>query len=110
MRGPDGGPGPSRRVAGAMFAARTGGLGRPGGAAVNQHVGQQDSVPRPARLRAIAIAALGVAATGVVIGGLWAWIAPPIRAVVAITRAGERVRSEERRVGKEGRSRWWQAR
>ena len=25
------------------------------------------------------------------IGGLWAWIAPPIHAVVAITRAGERV-------------------
>jgi hypothetical protein len=48
-------------------------------------------VPRATRTRAVVAAALGVAATGVVIGGLWAWIAPPIRAVVAITRAGERV-------------------
>ncbi len=43
------------------------------------------------RTRAIAVAAAGVAATGVLIGGLWAWITPPIHAVVAITRAGERV-------------------
>jgi Protein of unknown function (DUF2567) len=48
-------------------------------------------VSRRSRRRAIVAAVLGVAATGVVIGGLWAWIAPPIRAVVAITRAGERV-------------------
>lgn len=48
-------------------------------------------VPRATRTRAVVAAALGVAATGVAIGGLWAWIAPPIRAVVAITRAGERV-------------------
>jgi hypothetical protein len=48
-------------------------------------------VPRRARVRAVVAVALGVAATGLVIGGLWAWIAPPIRAVVAITRAGERV-------------------
>jgi hypothetical protein len=48
-------------------------------------------VPRASRVRAIVAAALGVTATGVVIGGLWAWIAPPIRAVVAITHAGERV-------------------
>lgn len=48
-------------------------------------------VPRKARARAVVAAVLGVAATGVAIGGLWAWIAPPIRAVVAITRAGERV-------------------
>lgn len=34
---------------------------------------------------------LGLSATGVLVGGLWAWIAPPIHAVVAITRAGERV-------------------
>ncbi|OBG32309.1 DUF2567 domain-containing protein [Mycobacterium sp. E3198] len=48
-------------------------------------------VPRAARRRAIGAAALGVTATGAVIGALWAWIAPPIHAVVAITRAGERV-------------------
>ncbi len=41
--------------------------------------------------RAIAIAGLGSAAAGVLIGALWAWIAPPIHAVVALTRAGERV-------------------
>jgi hypothetical protein len=29
--------------------------------------------------------------TGVLIGGLWAWIAPPIHAVAGTTRAGERV-------------------
>ncbi|KLO32822.1 DUF2567 domain-containing protein [Mycobacterium haemophilum] len=34
---------------------------------------------------------LGLAVTGVLIGGLWAWIAPPIHAVVALTRTGERV-------------------
>jgi hypothetical protein len=49
------------------------------------------SAPRTSRARAIVIAALGLSATGVLIGGLWAWIAPPIHVVVAITRAGERV-------------------
>jgi hypothetical protein len=41
--------------------------------------------------RAVALAALGMALIGAALGGLWAWIAPPIHAVVAITRAGERV-------------------
>ena len=41
--------------------------------------------------RAIVIVALGLSATGVLIGGLWAWIAAPIHAVVALTHAGERV-------------------
>lgn len=62
---------------------------------MTEHPGQETSqragIPRRSRLRAIIITALGLTATGVVIGGLWAWIAPPIRAVVAITRAGERV-------------------
>ena len=49
------------------------------------------SASRTSRARAIVIAALGFSATGVLIGGLWAWIAPPIHVVVAITRAGERV-------------------
>jgi hypothetical protein len=43
------------------------------------------------RARATLIATLGLALTGIVIGGLWAWIAPPIHLVVAMTRAGERV-------------------
>nr|WP_231994770.1 DUF2567 domain-containing protein [Mycobacterium sp. ACS4054] len=34
---------------------------------------------------------MGSVGAGAVLGGLWAWIAPPIRAVVAMTRAGERV-------------------
>lgn len=45
----------------------------------------------PSRLRAILLAALGLSATGVLVGGLWAWMAPPIRLVVAMTHAGERV-------------------
>jgi hypothetical protein len=49
------------------------------------------SAPRASRVRAIVIAALGLSATAVLIGGLWAWIAPPIHVVVAVTRAGERV-------------------
>jgi hypothetical protein len=47
--------------------------------------------PAPPRSRVTAIAVLGLALTGMVIGALWAWIAPPIHVVVAITRSGERV-------------------
>jgi Protein of unknown function (DUF2567) len=47
--------------------------------------------PATRRRRATLITTLGLAATGIVIGGLWAWIAPPIHLVVAMTRAGERV-------------------
>lgn len=47
--------------------------------------------PAPSRSRVTAIAVLGLALTGMVIGALWAWIAPPIHVVVAITRSGERV-------------------
>jgi hypothetical protein len=42
-------------------------------------------------MRTIVLAALGLSATAVLVGGLWAWMAPPIRLVVARTRAGERV-------------------
>ena len=49
------------------------------------------TVPSTSRIRAIAVGALGSLLIGVLIGGLWAWIAPPIHAVVALTRAGERV-------------------
>lgn len=44
-----------------------------------------------ARARALLVVVVASAATGLAIGALWAWIAPPIRAVVALTRSGERV-------------------
>jgi hypothetical protein len=43
------------------------------------------------RVRAFVVVAVGSVLAGLLIGGLWAWIAPPIRAVVAATRSGERV-------------------
>lgn len=43
------------------------------------------------RLRALGTMTLGLAVTGALIGGLWGWIAPPIHAVVALARNGERV-------------------
>ena len=54
-------------------------------------ISEPASALRRSRVRAIVIAGLGSSVTGVLIGGLWAWIAPPIHAVVALTRAGERV-------------------
>jgi len=36
---------------------------------------------------------LGLLAVGVLVGALWAWLAPPIQGVIALTRAGERVRA-----------------
>lgn len=52
---------------------------------------QPNGVPRRSPARAIAVAGVAPVAAGVLVGGLWAWIAPPIHAVVALTRAGERV-------------------
>ena len=39
----------------------------------------------------IVVAALAV--TGVAIGALWAWLAPPVHGVVALTKGGDRVRA-----------------
>ena len=41
--------------------------------------------------RVVGRVVLGLTVTGVVVGALWAWIAPPIHAVVALTKSGERV-------------------
>jgi len=43
------------------------------------------------RARALLVVVLGLSGTGALIGGWWAWIAPPIHAMVALTHAGERV-------------------
>lgn len=44
-----------------------------------------------ARDRAILKVVLGLSGVGVLVGGWWAWIAPPIHAVAALTKSGERV-------------------
>lgn len=49
--------------------------------------------PRVTRARAYLIVAAGLAAVGLPIGALWAWIAPPINGVVALARSGERVQA-----------------
>lgn len=47
--------------------------------------------PRTSRRTAIGAVVAGLAVTGVLIGALWALIAPPIHGVVALTHEGERV-------------------
>jgi hypothetical protein len=47
--------------------------------------------PRMSRARAVVVVVIGLLATGVLIGGLWAWIAPAIHGVVAVDHTGERV-------------------
>ena len=46
---------------------------------------------RRSRRRAILAVIAGLLATGVLIGGVWAMVAPPIHGVVALTHSGERV-------------------
>jgi hypothetical protein len=52
---------------------------------------QTSDAPRTSRRRAIVVLAAGLLIAGAAIGGLWAWIAPPIHGVVALTHEGDRV-------------------
>lgn len=49
--------------------------------------------PRTSRRKATAVVASTVAAAGILVGALWAWLAPPVHGVVALTKAGDRVRA-----------------
>ncbi|MDZ4265387.1 MAG: DUF2567 domain-containing protein [Mycobacterium sp.] len=49
--------------------------------------------PRVSRVRAALTVAAGLAVSGAVVGALWAWLAPPVRGVVALTRGGDRIRA-----------------
>jgi hypothetical protein len=51
-----------------------------------------DVTPRISRRRAAATVAVGLLPVGVLVGGLWAWLAPPIKGVVVLTHSGERIR------------------
>jgi len=49
--------------------------------------------PRISRGRAALTVIALLTLTGVLIGALWAWLAPPVHGVVALTKGGERVRA-----------------
>jgi Protein of unknown function (DUF2567) len=49
--------------------------------------------PRISRCRAVVITVAGLTLVGALVGALWAWLAPPIHGVVALTKKGERVKA-----------------
>lgn len=50
------------------------------------------SQSRVSRTSAAVRVVIGLLAAGIVVGAVWAWLAPPIQAVVALTRSGDRIR------------------
>lgn len=52
---------------------------------------QPVDVPRTSRRRAIGTVVAGLLLTGAPVGALWAWIAPAVHGVVALTHDGDRV-------------------
>ncbi|HME77702.1 MAG TPA: DUF2567 domain-containing protein [Mycobacterium sp.] len=51
----------------------------------------EPGAPRISRRRAVFAIAAGLLIAGVLVGGLWAWIAPPIHGVVVLTHGGDRL-------------------
>jgi uncharacterized membrane protein len=49
--------------------------------------------PRISRRRAVLITFAGLTLAGAQVGVLWAWLAPPIHGVVALTKSGQRVKA-----------------
>jgi len=49
------------------------------------------SRPRRSKTAAAAIVVVALAMCGAALGAVWAWIAPPIHTITALTRSGERV-------------------
>jgi len=49
--------------------------------------------PYISRRRALLITVAGLTVAGALVGALWAWLAPPIHGVVALTKSGERVKA-----------------
>jgi len=50
------------------------------------------TAPRTSRRRAVFAIAAALFIAGVIIGGLWAWMAPPVHGVMALTHDGDRLR------------------
>lgn len=53
----------------------------------------QVGAPRISRRRAAVIIVAGLTLAGVAVGALWAWLAPAIHGVIALTKDGDRIRA-----------------
>lgn len=51
------------------------------------------SAPKVSQSRAALTVVVGLAVAGGAVGALWAWLAPPVHGVVALTRGGDRVKA-----------------
>jgi Protein of unknown function (DUF2567) len=49
--------------------------------------------PRISRRRAALVTVAGLTVAGAAVGALWAWLAPPLHGVVALTKSGDRVKA-----------------
>jgi hypothetical protein len=49
--------------------------------------------PRISRRRAVLVTVAGLTVAGAVVGALWAWLAPPLHGVIALTKSGDRVKA-----------------
>lgn len=49
--------------------------------------------PRISRRRAVVSTVVGLTVAGALIGAIWAWLAPSIHGVVALTKSGERIKA-----------------
>jgi len=49
--------------------------------------------PRISRRRAVLVTVAGLTVAGAVVGALWAWLAPPLHGVVALTKSGDRIKA-----------------
>jgi hypothetical protein len=52
----------------------------------------QVAPPRLSHRQAALRVVVGLASTGIVVGAVWAWLAPPIQLVIALAKDGDRVR------------------
>jgi hypothetical protein len=51
------------------------------------------AAPKVSQRTAALTVVAGLAAGGAVVGALWAWLAPPIHGIVALTRGGDRIKA-----------------
>ena len=94
VRPPHGGAGAPRRLVGQMFPPRCdSGPEDPMSACARRDSDERRCTAAFSRRRAVATVVAGLTVAGALVGALWAWLAPPIHGVVALTKNGERIKA-----------------